>query len=133
MITYHDLLDTHFLSLIEYLLTGTRARSPAGLASPVPGLTNSTRSFGAKRSAASLNVKSGVYALDMLGCRMLGEVKGTWDAAAAVPTIVQAIATPAGNHMARWTVTKPSGTYIWTGYADLWSPPERRAWQSMTE
>jgi hypothetical protein len=68
---------THSLSLKECLLTGTNTMSPAGLATPPPGLANSTRPLGEKISAPSLKANS--------CCNMcvVGMVSGTWEADAA--------------------------------------------------
>lgn len=47
---------THFLSLKEYLLNETNAKSPAGFATPAPGRASSINSFGENTSGPCLNV-----------------------------------------------------------------------------
>ena len=64
---------------MEYWLTGTKSRSPAGLATPVPGLGSWTRSVGEKISGPSLKAKSGV-AIALLETLKEGCWRGTWAA-----------------------------------------------------
>lgn len=74
----HSGCRTYFLSFKEYLLTDTSNKSPGALAIPVPGLGNSTRSWGENTSGPSLNLNWAEVEDGIGGC---GEsCKGTWEA-----------------------------------------------------
>lgn len=73
---------THFLSLVEYLLTETSRRSPVGLATPLPGRSSSMRSLGENMFAASLKVKSVVFGTAIVVCcrEVVVGARGAWAA-----------------------------------------------------